>query len=311
MMNAKIFPSYDFNQRRGRLLVVDDQPINIQAIHQIFADTHDVFMATNGQQALDFCHNTPPDLVLLDVEMSGMDGLEVCRRLKQNVDTQSIPVIFVTANNHPDHENACWLAGGVDFVNKPVNPMTLQNRVRAHLTLKFQFDLLHNLAFVDGLTGIANRRLFDERLDAEWRRCKRSQQPLSLIMIDIDYFKLYNDHYGHQMGDDCLRAVARALKTRILRPYDLLARYGGEEFVCLLPETDLTGATVIANALLDAVKSLKIEHVRSNLDQFVSISVGVASEDFVGERTSDELLQRADARLYQAKRKGRGQVCSG
>lgn len=296
------------SQRRGRLLVVDDQPINIQAIHQIFADTHDVFMATNGQQALDFCSRTPPDLVLLDVEMSGMDGLEVCRRLKQNVDTRSIPVIFVTANNSPDHENACWLAGGVDFVNKPVNPMTLQNRVRAHLTLKFQFDLLHDLAFVDGLTGVANRRLFDERLEAEWRRCKRSQLPLSLIMIDIDYFKLYNDHYGHQMGDDCLRAVASALKTRVLRPYDLLARYGGEEFVCLLPETDLAGATVIANALLDAVHALKIEHVRSNNNQMVSISLGVASEDFAQERSAEQLLQRADSCLYQAKRKGRAQV---
>lgn len=308
MKNTEITSSYDLSQRRGRLLVVDDQPINIQAIYQIFADSHDVFMAINGQQALDFCNRTPPDLVLLDVEMSGIDGLEVCRQLKQNADTRSIPVIFVTANSSSDNENACWLAGSVDFVNKPVNPTTLYNRVRAHLTLKFQFDLLHNMAFADGLTGVANRRLFDERLEAEWRRCKRSQKPLSLIMIDIDYFKLYNDHYGHQMGDDCLRAVATALKTGISRPYDLLARYGGEEFVCLLPETDSAGALVIANALLDAVKILKIEHVRSSLDQFVSISLGVATEDFAGERSSDELIQRADARLYQAKRKGRGQV---
>lgn len=306
MLNKQI------NQQRGRLLVVDDQPINIQAIHQIFADTHDVFMATNGQQALDFCSRTPPDLILLDVEMSDMDGLEVCRRLKQNADTRSIPVIFVTANTHSDHENACWLAGGVDFVNKPVNPITLRNRVRAHLTLKFQFDLLHDMAFMDGLTGVANRRLFDERLEAEWRRCKRSHQPLSLIMIDIDYFKLYNDHYGHQMGDDCLREVARALKTCISRPYDLLARYGGEEFVCLLPETDLAGALVIANALLDAVKALKLEHVRSSLDQLVSISLGVASEkDFAEERSPEALLQSADAQLYEAKRNGRGQVGGG
>lgn len=311
MINTEIVTSYDLSHRRGRLLVVDDQPINIQAIYQIFADSHDVFMATSGQQALDFCNRTPPDLVLLDVEMAGMDGLEVCRRLKQGADTRSIPVIFVTASSLPENENACWLAGGVDFVNKPVNPTTLRNRVRAHLTLKFQFDLLHNMAFADGLTGVANRRLFDERLEAEWRRCNRSQQPLSLIMIDIDYFKLYNDHYGHQMGDDCLRAVATALQSRFRRPYDLLARYGGEEFVCLLPDTDLSGALVMANGLLESVNALKIEHVRSSLDHVVSISLGVSSENFVVSGSSHEgLLQRADASLYLAKRKGRGQVCA-
>ena len=301
----------EISKRRGRLLVVDDQPTNIQVIHQIFADSHDVFMATSGQQALDFCNRMLPDLVLLDVEMSEMDGLEVCHRLKQSADTRNIPVIFVTANNLPENENACWLAGGVDFVNKPVNPTTLRNRVQAHLTLKFQFDVLHNLAFADGLTGVANRRLFDERLQAEWRRCQRSGQPLSLIMIDIDYFKLYNDHYGHQMGDDCLRAVAGVLQARFLRPYDLLARYGGEEFVCLLPETNLEGATVMATALLDAVNTLEIEHLRSSLDQRVSISLGVSSEDFTVGRSAEELLQRADAHLYQAKRNGRGQVFGG
>lgn len=305
-------PQYDLSQRRGRLLVVDDQPTNIQAIHQIFAAQHDVFMATSGQQALDFCSRTPPDLVLLDVEMSGMDGLEVCRRLKQNVETRDIPVIFVTANSQAENENACWEAGGVDFVNKPVNPTTLRSRVRAHLTLKFQFDLLREMAFVDGLTGVANRRLFDERLDAEWRRCSRSQLPLSLIMIDIDYFKAYNDHYGHQTGDDCLRFVAHTLKARIRRPYDLLARYGGEEFVCLLPETDLAGATAMASILLAAVRSLTIEHHYAGAEQIVSISLGVACEGFTADTSSqrmpESLIQRADAKLYDAKRAGRGQV---
>jgi diguanylate cyclase (GGDEF)-like protein len=311
---ASIVPNYDLSDRRGRLLVVDDQPTNIQAIHQIFSAAHDVFMATSGQQALDFCRRTPPDLVLLDVEMSGMDGLEVCRTLKQSAETRDIPVIFVTANSHPDNENACWDAGGVDFVNKPVNPTTLRNRVRAHLTLKFQFDLLREMAFVDGLTGVANRRLFDERIEAEWRRCSRGQHPLSLIMIDIDYFKRYNDHYGHQMGDDCLRLVAHALKARIRRPYDLLARYGGEEFVCLLPETDLAGAATMAESLLAAVRGLDIPHIQAGSESIVTISLGVSSESFSRSgdisSTAESLIQRADAKLYDAKRAGRGRVCA-
>ncbi len=307
-----IAPNYDLSQRRGRLLVVDDQPTNIQAIYQIFASAHDVFMATSGQQALDFCRRTPPDLVLLDVEMSGMDGLEVCRLLKSGAETRDIPVIFVTANSHSDNENACWDAGGVDFVNKPVNPTTLRNRVRAHLTLKFQVDLLREMAFVDGLTGVANRRLFDERLESEWRRCSRGRHPLSVIMIDIDYFKRYNDHYGHQIGDDCLRLVANALKSRIRRPYDLLARYGGEEFICLLPETDLDGATAMAEVLLAEVRALKIEHLHGGAEQVVTVSLGVGCETFsvhsMDHGTTETLIQRADAKLYHAKRAGRGQV---
>ena len=149
---------------RERLLVVDDQPMNIRALHEIFAATHDVFMATSGEQALAFCRATPPDLVLLDVVMPQMSGLEVCRRLKQDPETALIPVIFVTALDDPaEEEAACWKAGGVDFITKPINAQTTRNRVRAHLTLKRQADVLRRLAWIDGLTGLANKRQFDER----------------------------------------------------------------------------------------------------------------------------------------------------
>jgi diguanylate cyclase (GGDEF)-like protein len=297
-------------QRRPRLLVVDDQPVNIQVIHQIFVDTYEVFMATSGEQALAFCQSTPPDLVLLDVVMQGMDGLEVCRRLKQQPDTQDIPVIFVTGHEQLDDETACWEAGGVDFVNKPVNPTTLRNRVRAHLTLKLQADLLREMAFVDGLTGVANRRFFDERLEAEWRRCSRSQLPLALIMVDVDFFKHYNDRYGHQVGDDCLRRVATALKLGLKRPYDLVARYGGEEFVCIVPDTDLAGASAIAHSLEREVRALQIEHADSTADKVVTISLGIGFAQPGAVESAEVLVGLADAQLYRAKQEGRSRVCS-
>ncbi len=303
---------FEFDRhRRARLLVVDDQPVNVQAIHQIFAATHDVFMATSGEQALIFCRKTPPDLVLLDVVMHGMSGLEVCRSLKRRPDTQDIPVIFVTGHEQPDEETACWEAGGVDFVNKPVNPTTLRNRVRAHLTLKLQADLLREMAFVDGLTGVANRRFFDERLEAEWRRCTRSQLPLALIMADVDFFKRYNDRYGHQAGDDCLCRVAAALRHGLKRPYDLVARYGGEEFVGILPDTDLAGASAIAHSLERAVRGLQIEHADSSVEKVVTISLGVGYAPPWPVRPAESLIALADAQLYRAKQEGRARVCSG
>lgn len=303
--------SPDLGQRRGQLLVVDDQPINIHVIHQALAADHNVFAATSGEQALAFCEKTLPDLVLLDVVMPVMDGLEVCRRLKQNPDTQNIPVVFITAHQHPEEENICWAAGGVDFVNKPVNPVTLRNRVKAHLTLKFQADMLRVIAFNDGLTHIANRRYFDVRLEAEWQRCNRSGSTLALLMIDIDFFKSFNDRYGHPTGDDCLRRVAAALTANLHRPFDLAARYGGEEFVCLLPDTDLAGATAIAEKLELAVRQLGIEHLDSDVAQVITVSVGAAASRPDQSNTSALLIQQADVQLYQAKQQGRGRVCAG
>ncbi len=301
----------EVEKRRGRILIVDDQPLMIRVIHQIFADEHELFMATSGQQALEFCQNNPPDLVLLDVVMPGMDGLETCRRLKQDERTASIPVIFVTGQTTEDEENECWDAGCVDFVNKPVNARTLVKRVRSHLTLKFQSDLLRRMAMLDGLTKLANRRYFDQHLSQEWRRCKRAGKPLSLIMLDIDHFKKYNDSLGHQQGDDSLRMVASAIGKTAHRPADLVARYGGEEFVVILPETDLAGAANIGELIEESVRDLQIQHPTSPVSSVLTVSIGVASV-IPGESNSPELLiQAADQHLYLAKKRGRGQVCAG
>ncbi|MBS7663232.1 diguanylate cyclase [Pseudomonas lalucatii] len=300
---------YDLGGRRARLLVVDDEPVFVRLIHQLFSAEHEVFMATSSEQALDICAHSAPDLILLDVVMPGMDGLELCRRLKQLPQAQAIPVIFVTARESLDEETACWAAGGVDFVNKPFNPLTLRNRVNVHLALKFQADRLREMAFVDGLTGIANRRQFEERLELEFRRSRRNGSALALLMIDVDFFKPYNDRYGHQAGDECLRRVASLLKASMSRPGDLAARYGGEEFVFLLPETNEAGARVIAQRLVDAVRQLNLEHLDSAVAAVVTISIGAAVLGPDSSESCRALVTLADAQLYRAKKQGRGRVC--
>ena len=262
---------------RPRLLVVDDQPINIQTLYQIFHADHEVFMATSGEQALAFCRSNPlPDLILLDVVMPGLDGLAVCQQLKADPVLANIPVIFVTACMDPADETRALEAGGVDFITKPVNPMVVRARVKTHLTLKAQEDFLRSLVFIDGLTGVANRRRFDEALLSEWRQCRRAGTPLALLMIDIDHFKRYNDHYGHPTGDACLQQVAAVLKAAMQRASDLVARYGGEEFVCLLPGCDQAPALAKAQALQAALAAQGIAHEASPTAAWVTLSIGVA-----------------------------------
>jgi len=296
------------SDERPRILVVDDQPTNIQTLYQVLKGEYDVAMATDGSQAIELCQRRPPDLVLLDVVMPGIDGFEVCRRLKTDPATRDVPVIFVTARDSTEDETLGLEVGAVDFIAKPVNPPVVRARVRTHVALKRQADLLRSLAFNDGLTGVANRRWFDERLQVEWLRCRRNKLPLSLILLDLDHFKAYNDRYGHQAGDDCLRAVAAAMKSRLGRPADLLARYGGEEFVCLLPETPIDGARAKAEDLGRAVLDLALPHADSPTAAVVTISRGVATAAPALDGSQNELLQRADELLYAAKRAGRNRT---
>ncbi|MDH3461327.1 MAG: PleD family two-component system response regulator [Burkholderiaceae bacterium] len=296
-------------QRHPKLLVVDDQPSNIEALYRTFSPDHQVFMATSGERALAVCKDNPPDLVLLDVVMPDMDGYEVCARLKADSGTRDIPVIFVTSHDDADNETRGLDAGAVDFIAKPFNPRVARARVKTHLALKFQSDLLRQWVFVDGLTGVFNRRHFDSRLEAEYRISARNGSPLCVLMIDIDHFKRYNDHYGHQGGDDCLRQVAEGLQACLRRPGDLLARFGGEEFACLLPETDFAGAMALAQTMERQVRNLQIAHAGSAVGSVVTISLGVAEKPpgRLGDPIS--LVRQADAQLYRAKHSGRGRAC--
>ena len=294
--------------RRPRLLVVDDQPVNIQALHQVFAADCQVLMATSGAQALALCRDKQPDLVLLDVQMPGMDGYELCAQLKADALLNTIAVIFVTSNNRPEDETRALEAGAADFITKPFNPAVVRARVRAQLTIKLQADLLREMAFIDGLTGVHNRRHFDERLDIEMQRAIRSRAQLAVVLADVDFFKRYNDAYGHLAGDDCLRKVARTLKACLRRPGDVLARYGGEEFACVLPDTDLAGALGVAEAMEAAVRALQMPHAKSDVMPVVTLSLGVAVT-ISGRGDVGALLSLADEQLYKAKAQGRGKVC--
>lgn len=300
----------DSTHGKPKLLLVDDQPINIQVMYRCFAGDYQVFMATSGEQALGLCKSNPPDLILLDVVMPGLDGFEVCKGLKANPETQHIPVIFVTAHTDPAQETYGLSLGAVDFIAKPVNPDVVRARVKTHLTLKFQSDLLRKLVFLDGLTGAFNRRYFDQQICTEWGRAARNNTPLSLILLDVDFFKRFNDSYGHQAGDDALRVVANALKTCLRRPADLVARYGGEEFACVLPETSYQDALAIADELERQVRALAIAHKSSTVADRVTISLGLATRVGSSDSEVQDLIALADNLLYQAKHSGRGRVCS-
>lgn len=307
--NTSFASLLSFHRERPKLLVVDDQPINVQALYRIFSSDCTVFMATNGAEAFEVCRRNLPDLVLLDVNMPGMDGFAACALLKADEATADIPVIFVTAHDEPESEMRGLDAGAADFISKPVNPALIRARVRTQLTMKYQADRLRDIASTDGLTGLFTRRLFDARLATEWQRASRNGSSLSLLLLDVDFFKRYNDHYGHVAGDECLVKVASAVKQRLNRPADVAARYGGEEFACILPETDFPGALKLAKDIEVRVRALHIAHACSDAAAVVTISVGVTTKAPGWHGGAIELLELADARLYSAKRSGRGQVC--
>jgi len=295
---------------RPTLLIVDDQSVHIHALNELFHEECDVLVAKSGAQAIRICQSQLPDLVLLDVMMDGMDGYEVCRQFKADPITRHIPVIFLTSNDDEMDEIFGFAIGAVDYIIKPIKPVIVRARVKTQLALKQQNDLLRTIALIDGLTGVANRRKFDNDLEIQWRHCQREQLPLSLIMLDVDYFKHYNDHYGHLAGDTCLRAVANALMQSLNRPNDLAARYGGEEFAVILPNTDAAGALHIATQIIVAVRELGIEHVTSDAAPTVTVSAGIATLVPVAGLTKDDLIIAADKHLYSAKHAGRNQVAS-
>ncbi|NRR31849.1 diguanylate cyclase [Oxalobacteraceae bacterium] len=294
----------------GRILIVDDAMENIQILHQALRDEHDVLFALSGEKALEIVQQQMPDLVLLDAVMPGMDGYAVCATLQGAPSTRDLPIIFVTALSQPEDETRALEAGAVDFISKPFNVAVVRARVRTQLTVKRQADAMRELTLTDALTGVANRRSFNETIDNEWRRCARSSLPLSVIMIDIDHFKRYNDHYGHQAGDLCLQQVSAAMKRCAARPHDLLARYGGEEFILLLPQEGLAGAEVVAQRILDEVRRSAIPHAASDTSGLVTVSLGIASVTPPADGTDPvNLIRTADACLYRAKQNGRNRYC--
>ncbi|HUF29184.1 MAG TPA: diguanylate cyclase [Gemmatimonadaceae bacterium] len=292
----------------GRILVVDDDVANIEVLNEVLGSSYEVFFATRGAQAIEIARAALPDLVLLDVLMPEMNGYELCSRLRADPLTASIPVIFITGLGDVDAEIRGLEVGAVDYVTKPISPPLVRLRVRNQIELKRSRDRMEKLAETDGLTGLANRRAFDRVLGVEFRRLRRSGAPLSLILLDVDHFKLFNDHYGHVAGDDCLRSVAGVIGSAIARAADVAARYGGEEFGVVLPETSHEGAVLVAEKIRRAIVDACIPHETSPVASVVTASLGVVSVACAGLSAPPEVVAIADEQLYRAKSMGRNQI---
>ena len=291
-----------------KLLIVDDDLGTIRLLNEALRGAGDLFFATRGPDAIRIAQDKKPDVILLDAEMPGMDGYEVCAALKANPATADATIIFVTAHTDIEHETRALDLGAMDFINKPISPPVVRARVRNHIAMKTMADALRQLATTDGLTGLPNRRMFESALDQEWRRARRGGKPLALLMVDVDHFKNYNDSYGHPAGDACLRIVAQTLRICARRPSDVVARYGGEEFVILLPDTDLRGGIQLGERLCAALREMDIRHETSPVSTVVTASVGVAAATPSADAEADDLVKAADEALYQAKAGGRNRV---
>jgi len=298
----------------ARILVVDDDPVMVRVLARILAPMGEILFATDGESALRMVRERSPDAVLLDVEMPGMSGFEVCRTVKADPINADLPILFVSGHTDIETEAKGLEAGAVDYIMKPPSPPIVRARVRTQLILRERTRQLLRLASIDGLTGLANRRAFDETLDQEWRRARRNRTPLSLALIDIDFFKRYNDHYGHQAGDDCLKTVATTLAHAAERPGEMVARYGGEEFAVVLPVCDCKTAGALAEKMRNRITELALPHIGSTLGH-VTISCGVATllaDTDASHAFPDEasLISAADQALYAAKEAGRNRIQS-
>lgn len=291
-----------------KILVADDDAINRQVLGELLKPEYTVLLAKNGEQALERAQRHSPDLILLDVMMPDIDGYEVLRRLRADPQTAQISVIFISGLGRPEDEANGLKMGAADYIAKPFNSTVVLARVALHLQFARQRRMLEHLAHVDGLTELANRRKFDEVLAAEWQRERRSHQPLSLALLDIDCFKQFNDLYGHPAGDRALRAVARATAAQVRRTSDLAARYGGEEFALLLPGLSAEQAVHVMDGIRLAVAALAIPHEGSVAAAHLTVSIGGATCTDFENNTIESLFEAADAHLYQAKQAGRNRV---
>jgi len=310
------------------VLLVDDQPMVAEGIRRMLADQADIrfYYCDKSSRALEKAIKLKPTVILQDLIMPELEGYELLQRYRQHRETRNIPVIVLSTKEEPRDKSLAFEHGANDYLVKLPDKIELIARIRAHSRnylvqcerddafdalgrlqrqLEINNEELQKLTCQDALTGIANRRRFNEFFTKECLRSAREKTPLSLLLIDIDYFKLYNDNHGHLRGDDAIREVAEALHRAVQRPADLVARYGGEEFAVILPNTDVEGALKLAHNLQNAVVKLRIPHVYSDVSDFMTVSIGLASKIINETNSPEELIELADRALYEAKHSGR------
>ena len=327
----------DFWSKPPLILVVDDEKTLRLVLRRVMQqEGYEVVEAVDGEEALQVCQQKQPDMILLDAMMPGMDGFTCCAELQRRLEEDCPPVLMITALDDGPSVDLAFKVGATDYVTKPIHWAVLRQRVRRLLQtqwamseLRLQVERermlterqrklteelekaneeLQRLASVDGLTGIANRRYFDTYLDREWKRAARCHLSLSIIMCDVDFFKPYNDTYGHQAGDDCLKLVGEIIRDNLRRPTDLVARYGGEEFAIVLPETVAEGAVYVAENICEQLRERGIPHQGSRVSDRLTLSCGVATMIPGPASSPSELIRTADLALYQAKKQGRDRV---
>lgn len=313
---------WNSHDRIPRILLVDDDPTAILVLGGILKGLAEIRFATSGSSALDIAREDIPDLVLLDIEMPDVSGLEVCAAMKSDPILRDVPVIFITGHSTAEDEIAGLAAGAVDFIAKPPLAPLVLARVRTHLRLKLLTDSLRHSAMADPVTGVGNRRQLESVLPKEWLRALREGSPIALLMIDVDYFKEYNDTYGHRAGDVCLRQIAQAITQITQGSADLLTRYGGDEFALVMPRTDADLAQEVGDDLVAGVAELGLPHSSSHISETVTVTIGVSAFEPLQTRTvthtdsdapptvigPDDLLMAADRALYAAKNDGRSRA---
>ncbi|AHE62740.1 GGDEF domain-containing response regulator [Borrelia parkeri] len=289
-----------------KLLLVDDTPTNLDLLIDILQHKYEIRVALNGFDALKQVEIASPDLILLDVLLPDVSGYEVCKRLKNDPETKDIPVIFISSSDSTDAQLEGFSVGGVDYILKPFNGRIIDARIKTHLELKRLRDYFKNLARIDGLTQIPNRRFFTDKFAKSWMQALEHKNNVIVGMLDIDYFKKYNDNYGHTNGDECLRLIAKSLNKIAIKYKIDIARYGGEEFILFSVNKSLNEVIKIVSILIEDIRNLEIIHEYSNISNFVTVSIGLA-EQIPYDSNFTNIIKLADDKLYEAKISGRNQ----
>ncbi|XQR87439.1 diguanylate cyclase [Borrelia sp. MN22-0132] len=294
----------EFSVEPQKLLLVDDTPTNLDLLIDILQHKYEIRVALNGFDALKQVEIASPDLILLDVLLPDVSGYEVCKRLKNDPETKDIPVIFISSSDSTDAQLEGFSVGGVDYILKPFNGRVIDARIKTHLELKRLRDYFKNLARIDGLTQIPNRRFFTDKFAKYWMQALEHKKNVIVGMLDIDYFKKYNDNYGHTNGDECLRLIAKSLNKIAIKYKIDIARYGGEEFILFSVNKSLNEMIKIVSVLIEDIRNLEIVHEYSNISNFVTVSIGLA-EQIPHDSNFTNIIKLADDKLYEAKLSGR------